>query len=86
MRKVRTQELTYLSKKEDIEELQSRLGIGGLDAQKLDVKIHERVKEYIGQLIEEEMKKNSQRPTATNIITWTLPTLRINTRCLSGME
>ncbi len=72
MRKVRKQELTYLSRKEDIEELQSVLDIGALDSQKLDVKIHEKVKEYIGEVIKEEMKKFSRKPTALNIITWTL--------------
>ena len=77
IRKEQKQELQRVSKKpgrrqEDVDELQSHLDIGGLDSQKLDVKMHDKVKAYIADIIKEETKKNSRMPTPLNIITWTL--------------
>ena len=71
------QELQSLSKKpgqrqDEVDELQESLDIGGLDQQKLDVKMYDEVKTYISKTIKEEVKKNSRMPTPLNIITWTL--------------
>lgn len=77
VRKEKKQELQRICKKpgrrqEEVDELQSLIDIGGLDQQKLDVKIHDKVKTYIAEVIKEELKKNSMKPSPLNIITWTL--------------
>lgn len=80
MRKRRKREVEHMSKNPDrrqgdLDDLQSRLDIGALDSQKLDVKIHETVKVYIAEAVRDEIKKNAQRPTPLNLISWTLSTI-----------
>jgi hypothetical protein len=77
VRKEKKQELQNISNKpgrrqEEVDELQSRLDIGGLDPQKLDVKMHDKVEAYIAEVIKEELKRNSRTPSPLNIISWTL--------------
>jgi hypothetical protein len=77
VRKEKKQELQSLSKKpgrrqEEVNELQESLDIGGLDQQKLDVKMYDEVKTFISKKIKEEVKKTSRMPSPLNIITWTL--------------
>jgi hypothetical protein len=89
MRKRRKQELEDMSKKpgrqqKDLDDLRSRLDVGALDSQKLDVKIHETVKGYIAEAVKEEIKKNSRRPTPVNLISWTLSAIGSILGALTG--
>jgi hypothetical protein len=89
VRKEKKQELQRLSqtpgrRQKDVDELQSRLDVGGLDLQKLDVKILDQVKAYISDVTREELNKNSRKPSPLNIITWTLSAIGTILGALGG--
>jgi hypothetical protein len=77
MRQQRKSELEAISKnprtrQQEIDALQNSLDVGGLDPQKLDVEIHEKIKAYIEECVDKKFKETKNKPSALNIITWTL--------------